>query len=226
MKNVKLVVFDIAGTTVRDNGNVAVYFIKAFSDHGFEVNTGEVNKVMGYRKKEAIETLLDNRGIKNDMLTEKIHDTFTSAMVEFYENDPSTVPLPGAEEIFELLRKNEVKVGLNTGFTKPITDAILKKLKWNNAGKIDFAISSDEVEEGRPSPLMIMNIMNELKISDAGQVVKVGDTEVDIREGRNAGCGMVIGITTGAFTRGELEPFEPDHIINNLSELPSLLNII
>ncbi|MEI9912070.1 MAG: HAD hydrolase-like protein [Bacteroidota bacterium] len=54
-------------------------------------------------------------------------------------------------------------------------------------------------------------------------MIKIGDTEVDVNEGRNAGCAIVVAVTTGAFTRSQLEPYAPDHIINNLSELPALI---
>jgi hypothetical protein len=37
MSSIQLVVFDIAGTTVRDNGSVADAFISAFRDFGFEM---------------------------------------------------------------------------------------------------------------------------------------------------------------------------------------------
>jgi phosphoglycolate phosphatase-like HAD superfamily hydrolase len=53
----------------------------------------------------------------------------------------------------------------------------------------------------------------------------VGDTEVDIAEGRNAKCGLVVSVTTGSYTRRELEGFYPDHIIDSLQELPQILNL-
>ena len=58
MSAIKLVVFDIAGTTVRDNGNVAQAFLAAFRDFGFTIPPSEVKKVMGFRKIDAIALLL------------------------------------------------------------------------------------------------------------------------------------------------------------------------
>jgi phosphoglycolate phosphatase-like HAD superfamily hydrolase len=40
-----------------------------------------------------------------------------------------------------------------------------------------------------------------------------------VEEGRNAGCGVVAAVTTGAYTREELEECQPDHIIDDLKEL-------
>ena len=67
--------------------------------------------------------------------------------------------------------------------------------------------------------------MQRLSIDDPAQLVKIGDTEVDIGEGRNAQAGLVVSITTGAFSRAELEPYRPDRIIDSLFELPALLGI-
>ena len=60
MKDIELVVFDMAGTTVRDRGNVADAFLAACKEHGIELERAEVKKVMGFRKKDAIRMLLSN----------------------------------------------------------------------------------------------------------------------------------------------------------------------
>ena len=227
MQNIRLVVFDIAGTTVADKGEVAKAFMAACKNEGFEVDMEEVNKVMGFRKKEAIKILLEKYKPKTQedpvRLIDKIHEAFLRNMISFYENDNELHPLPHAEETFKILKRLEVKVALNTGFTKSITDTILSRLNWNKNGTIDYVVSSDEVPEGRPHPYMIRSIMNALNINDAKQVAKVGDTQVDIEEGRNSGCGLVVSVTTGTYTRQQLENYHPDYIIDSLGELPALI---
>ncbi len=42
---------------------------------------------------------------------------------------------------------------------------------------------------------------------------------MDVKEGKNAGCLYAIAITTGAFTREELLPYEPSFIIDDMKEL-------
>lgn len=227
MKKVQLVVFDMAGTTVRDRGNVANAFIEACKEYGIDMPLEEVKKVMGFRKIDAIRMLLEKTelsdGIAKEELIETIHDAFTKKMIRFYETDTELSPLPHAEETFSWLKEQGVKIALNTGFTRAITDAILNRLQWKNSPSIDFVITSDEVPEGRPEPYMIQEIMKKLQVADAGSVVKIGDTEVDVKEGRSAGCGLVVSVTTGAYTRTQLEQYHPDKIIDSLAELPSLI---
>jgi phosphoglycolate phosphatase-like HAD superfamily hydrolase len=71
---------------------------------------------------------------------------------------------------------------------------------------------------------MVFKAMELTEISDAKAVLKIGDSAIDIEEGKNAGCGLTVGITTGAQTKEQIQVAEPDFIIDGLSELPSLLN--
>ncbi|MDP1763224.1 MAG: HAD hydrolase-like protein [Sediminibacterium sp.] len=225
--NIELVVFDMAGTTVADNGNVNDSFRHAFASEGIIVNAADINKVMGYRKIEAVKTILAKYApYLADSLNEtihRIHDRFTEDMVFFYLNDTDLKPLPFAEDLFQLLQSKGIKVALNTGFTRVITDAILTRLGWNKNPFINQVICSDEVPEGRPHAYMIQSIMRQLGISTVKNVAKVGDTEVDVLEGRNAGCGMVVSVTSGAYSREELIQYSPDFIIDSLQEFPALI---
>lgn len=225
---VQLVVFDIAGTTVKDNGNVADAFIYALHQFGYNVPHEEVNLIMGYKKPVAISMMLNKfypgETEKNPALVEDIHTVFIDIMVSFYETDTALQPMLNAEYVFAQLQQQNIKVALNTGFSKKITDTILKRLAWNSTKLIDFVISSDEVENGRPSPEMIQAIMKATGVTDPALVAKVGDTEVDIMEGRNAGCGLVVSVSTGAYSRNQLIAFTPDAVIDDISELPLILN--
>lgn len=223
-----LVVFDMAGTTVSDKGNVNKAFRDALAEENITVSIEEVNTLMGYRKIEAITRMVVKQlpflpVEEQTALIEKIHNRFNSIMVDFYRTDADLQPLPFAEEIFGMLQERGIKVALNTGFTRVITDAIMQRLGWDQTHLINMIICSDEVPEGRPHPYMIQSIMQKLGITDAKEIIKVGDTEVDVNEGRNAGCGFVAAITTGAYTREQLLDYHPDAIIDSLQELPAYI---
>jgi len=222
----ELVVFDMAGTTVRDKGNVNEAFRSAFLDSGIKVAAADVDKVMGYRKIEAIEIILKQylEAMEYDAASiQFIHDAFTNKMVSFYENDAELAALPQVLETFSILKSKGIKIALNTGFTRAITDVILERLGWNDSTLIDAVVCSDEVQEGRPHPFMINKIMELLKVTDTANVVKVGDTSVDVLEGQFAGCGLIVAVTTGAFTKDQLIEYQPDHIIDSMQELPALI---
>lgn len=223
MSSIELAVFDIAGTTVRDRGNVADAFIEAFADYDLRIPAQDVKKVMGFRKMDAIVLLLEKfapASKDDEVLVDRIHTRFIQKMIGFYRNDDTLSPLPHAEDVFRALKRQGVKVALNTGFTRSITETILHRLRWDDrCPLIDQVICSDEVPHGRPYPDMIRVLMDSLGVRSAERVLKAGDTEVDVEEGRSAGCGKVVAVTTGAYTRKQLEACKPDHIIDDLREI-------
>lgn len=225
---VDLVVFDIAGTTVQDNGAVTYAFKSALRQYGYSVKESEISLLMGYKKEKAIEILLkmyeQHPDVITDTLIEDVHRLFLTQMVDYFAYVRDLAPAPDAEEVFTRLKEQNIKVALNTGFSKEITDVIMNRLGWVKNNKVDYVISSDQVESGRPDPFMIWNIMQQANVNDPKRVIKIGDTEVDINEGKNAGCLYSIGITTGALSRQQLKAYNPSFIIDGLSELLPIIN--
>jgi phosphonatase-like hydrolase len=226
---VKLVVFDMAGTTVTDKNFVATAFQNAFKNQDIAISSEEINPLMGYEKKLAIKMMLEKHRIDpdshrdDDEMIEDIYDDFIEEMVDFYEYSPEVKPAPGAEELFQQLKEQSIMVALNTGFPRNIADVIVHRFQWNEKGLIDDYIASDEVKQGRPYPFMIEQLMYRAGVDDPLMVAKVGDTAVDIEEGKNVGCSYNIAITTGAYKTAELENSEPTHIVNSLLEIKSII---
>lgn len=220
---IQLVVFDIAGTTVKDNGEITMAFQSALHEHGYDIPAEKVSLLMGYKKPEAIRMMLEEYEDDVSMITASyintIHERFLKRMIDHYGNTEHLEPLPHAEELFAWLKERGVKVGLDTGFSSDITNVIINRLGWLKDGKIDAVVSSNEVQSGRPQPYMIQKIMQQCGVQDAAAVVKIGDTEVDVNEGKNAHCLYSIAVTTGAFTREQLAPYGPSFIIDSLDEL-------
>ncbi|GAC1389092.1 MAG: phosphonatase-like hydrolase [Ginsengibacter sp.] len=223
MGKVKLVVFDIAGTTVQDNGEIALSFANALKSFGYSVPQEKINPLMGYKKTEAIKKMLIEFESDPEKITDEyvdsIHDKFQHQMIEYYSSTPDLKPMPSSEKAFEELKSLGISIGLDTGFPSQITDIIIKRLGWLKDHKIDIVVSSNQVPNGRPSPDMIYLMMERMSISNSMEVIKIGDTEVDINEGKSAGCLYSIGITTGAFTREELRYYDPSYILDDLTEL-------
>ena len=227
MIGIELVVFDMAGTTIHDEDSVNRCLRDALGAAGLAVTSAEVNSVMGIRKPDAIAILVERSGRLAELAArlEAIHRDFVDRSIAFYRNDLTVQEIPGATRVFDILKREGIKVALNTGFDRTITDVILERMGWSRNASIDATISSDEVARGRPYPDMIQELMKRMEVSDPRRVAKVGDTPADLEEGRNAGCGLVIGVTRGTHNREELEPFPHTHLIETIAELPSLLGI-
>jgi len=234
----RLVMFDMAGTTVRDNDEVLFCFAEACRQEGILADTARLNALMGVSKLEVFQMLwreqLGTAGAP-DLVTQNAGRTFRvfKNILEDYYHAHEVVPTEGALEVFEWLRARNVKIALNTGFYRAVTDIILNKLGWlagldanyvgGGGSVIDFSISSSEVPQGRPAPFMIQRAMSVFGIEDPKQVVKVGDTPVDLAEGRNAGCALSLAVTNGTHSRAELEVLDNDGLLLSLHELPGVL---
>ncbi len=223
--SISLVVFDIAGTTVRDDDKVGEAFQAALAKFGYDIPLATINPYMGYEKREAIREIiaLYSGEVISEQHVMAIHRAFVGRMVRYYETATDIEPLPYVEETFAKLHDLGIKIGLNTGFSRNIADVIIDKLGWFQRELIDFMIASDEVQQGRPHPYMIKKLMEKAGVDDPAQVAKIGDTEVDVNEGKNAGCRYVVGVTTGAYTRAELEPYAPTHIIDDIREVIDII---
>jgi phosphonatase-like hydrolase len=229
MPLVDLVVLDMAGTTLKDRNNVAQAFQEAMKMQGYDMPLSVINPLMGYKKTEAILKMLreyePNPQIITEELIDQIHEDFIKIMIEYYEHSNGISALPGVEETMRMIKSKGIKIGMNTGFSRQVAEVIVKRLGWKEKGLIDILVGSDEVEKGRPYPFMIQKMRTELAIGNDAIIVKVGDTEVDIQEGFNAGCKYVIGITTGVYTREELIQAKPTHIVDSFEEiLPIILS--
>jgi beta-phosphoglucomutase-like phosphatase (HAD superfamily) len=96
--SIKLVVFDIAGTTIQDEIGVMAAFQSTLKKHGYEVPMEDIAPVMGYKKIEAIKFLLYKHDPDNEKLTlelvETIHNDFVNHMVNFYQTTPEIEVFP------------------------------------------------------------------------------------------------------------------------------------
>jgi len=223
----KLVVFDMAGTTVFDGDAVCNCLRESLRQvAGCEVSRQAVNQVMGIPKPLAISQLLapgDRTDQAGPHVVSAVFRDFQARMLRHYNDGPDVREIDGAADVFRRLKKAGLAVALDTGFNRTIADAVMRRLGWNASGLIDAVATSDDVAAGRPAPDMIYCLMKRTGVENAAEVAKVGDTPADLLEGTNAGCGLVVGVTSGSHTAPELEKFPHTHLIESIRELPDLI---
>ena len=62
-------------------------------------------------------------------------------------------------------------------------------------------------------------------VRDVSKVAKVGDTISDLQEGNAAGCSIVAGVTTGAFSKEALQLVEHTHLIEQIPEMIQIVGL-
>jgi len=217
---IKLAVFDMAGTTVNEDNVVYKTLRKAINDEGFDFTLDQVlAEGAGKEKLQAIKSVLSVYGGKEDeSLSNKIFQSFLQQLETAYDT-MEILPQDNAVELFSELKKKGILVVLNTGYNAQTANSLIAKLGWIKGQQFDGLVTASDVSKNRPAPDMILRAMEMFEITDPTEVLKVGDSTIDIEEGRNAGCKYIIGITTGAHTKEQLETVYPDFILQNLIEL-------
>ncbi|QEF97103.1 Phosphonoacetaldehyde hydrolase [Stieleria maiorica] len=221
---IELVVFDMAGTTV-DEDNVVYKTVRAaINAAGYEFTQAQVQATgAGKEKSQAIRDVLAlDGGPHDDDEVATIFADFKSRLKTAYE-DLNVQEQPGASELFRALRARGIRVVLNTGYDRPTALKLIDKIGWNVGRDVDALVTASDVDRGRPYGDMIIKAMQELGIKSAEHVAKVGDSQIDIHEGQDAGCALCVGITTGAQTREQLAQAAPTEIIDRLMDLLPLV---
>lgn len=220
-----MVVFDMAGTTINEDNVVYKTLQKAILKEGYNVTLEEVLLYgAGKEKLQAIKDILLHV-IGNNNLESKSENIFAE-FLDMLENAYDTLDVQtfeGTTEVFDYLHQKNIKVVLNTGYDKKTATKLLDKLNWSQGKEYDLLVTADDVENGRPSPDMILLAMEKMNISDASKVIKIGDSAIDIEEGKAAKCGLTMGITTGAQTAEQLKTANPNYIVHSLTYLKEIV---
>jgi phosphonatase-like hydrolase len=224
IKEIEMVVFDMAGTTINEQNIVYKSLHKSINKFGIDVSLELVLAVgAGKEKHQAIKDILAHLHIIDTEKSQLIFQDFKQLLDQEYLVS-SVIPIEGVETVLDNIRKDGIKIVLNTGYSSKVANTLLRKLNWKKGEQYDALITADDVERGRPFPDMILKAMQLFGIVDASKVLKAGDSAIDIEEGKNAKCGITIGVLSGAQTRSQLEIVKPDYILNSLASLYSIVS--
>lgn len=224
--SIKMIVFDMAGTTIDEDNIVYKTLHKSINEYDVDVDLSAVLEIgAGQEKLTAIKDIVSKYGTQEDLLkANDMYHYFINHLQTAYE-EFDIKAMQNATSVLMNIRSKGILVVLNTGYDRATAQFILNKIKWTQLNEYDLLVTATDVEKNRPAPDMIHYAMKLFSIKDPKEVVKIGDSKIDIEEGQNAHCLYSIGITTGAQTKAQLMEANPDNIIDNLDELISFLKI-
>jgi len=223
-----LVIFDMAGTTVEDRGQVPTAFAETLAANDVTITADEIARVRGASKRQAIRSLLPpslREGASAmqafDAEADRIYSEFCSNLSHSYRRG-GVSPVPGAESVIHELRARGIKVALTTGFDHNIVTLLLSQLGWmDNA--VDAVVCGDDVSNSRPAPDMILLAMKLTGVESPALVANVGDTTSDLESAARAGVRWNVGVLSGAHTREALERAPHTHIVRSVADLGGVL---
>ncbi|OKJ24111.1 haloacid dehalogenase [Streptomyces sp. CB00316] len=220
----RLVVLDMAGTTVADGGLVEQAFSAAAERLGVKPGSGDherqlahVRATMGESKISVFRHLFGD-----EEKAEYANAAFEEAYGELVDGG-RIAPIPGAREAVERLTAEGRTVVLTTGFARTTQDAILAALGWQDLVPLALC-PADAGGRGRPYPDMVLAaFLRTGAVDDVRRIVVAGDTSYDMLSGQRSGAGLVAGVLTGAHDAGQLERNGATHVLGSVAELPDLI---
>ncbi len=90
--------------------------------------------------------------------------------------------------------------------------------------RFEMVLGGDSVPQKKPSPGPVLQAAREFRV-DPAACAMVGDTENDVRAGRDAGA-VTVGVTWGYGTRARLEDAGVDYLVEVPAALPPLVRAL
>ncbi|MGW1891623.1 phosphonatase-like hydrolase [Streptomyces sp. NPDC002004] len=223
--DIRLVVLDMAGTTVADGGLVEQAFAAAAAELGVEPGSAEHTDQLDYIRATMGESKISvfRHLFGAEEAAQRANAAFEKAYGELVEAG-RIAPVAGARETIEALRAAGRTVVLTTGFARVTQDAILDALGWRDLLELTLC-PADAGGRGRPYPDMVLEAFLRTGAADGvRQIAVVGDTSYDMLSGVRAGAGLVAGVLTGAHGADALREAGATHVLGSVAELPALLD--
>lgn len=124
-------------------------------------------------------------------------------------------PLADLHSIFTTLREHQIHIAIATTDDRDPTHRTLEALGLTRF--IEQMVCGDDGIDTKPAPDAVIAICAALGVPPAATVV-IGDSPMDMRMGRSAGAGLVIGVLSGVGPREVLAPLA-DRVLPSIKEL-------
>lgn len=194
---------DWAGTTVDHGSRAPVLALRAlFEQHDIRLSVEQIRRDMGLLKRDHIRALLVMPEIRRQWHERTgFEPSAADADLLFEEFGPLQLEsiaahsqlIDGVADTVQKWQKRGLRIGTTTGYTRAMLLPVLDQAIACGY-RPDASVCSDEVRAGRPAPWMLMKNAELLDVYPPRSCVKIGDTLLDIEEGRNAGM-WTIGLT-------------------------------
>lgn len=213
----KLVIFDLDGTlldTIEDLGNATNHALRAL---GFpERKRDEFYQLVG----RGITNLLKG-AVPEGFDTEEVIAQMRKHFFDHYGIHlcDRTHPYPGIPELLEHITGKGVRIAVASNKYQEGAETVVSH--FFGRFPLVAVLGQRDGFPLKPDPA-IVELCREAAGVTRDDILYVGDSNVDMQTGRNAGVDTV-GVTWGFRSRGELEAFRPMAVVDHPAELEKII---
>ncbi len=206
MKKTQALLFDVDGTLLDTKKFILQATEHALSIHGYPVpEQSTIAKLVGKPLPEFYKILT---GVEDQSPLQKSHRDFQLANLHL------SVPFANTVKTLNVLHNRGYKMAVATSRSKITALEILQQAGLNEF--FEIIVSAEDAAEQKPHPAPLLHALEKLNIAP-NLAAMIGDSDVDVEAGKNAGTATV-RVTYGFHTE-RLHETAPDFIIDDIGEL-------
>jgi len=212
--NIKHICFDLDGTLIDSKVTIIKSTLAAFKKLNIEATLPE-DKFIPMIGMHFIDIFHEFNIDVPDF--NKFISIYKSLYFNFIDD---SIPFPGVVEVLKHFNEKGIKTSLLTTKAQDQADKIIDYFGLRK--NLSYVMGRRNGVAHKPSAEPLIIICDELGIPPS-ETLMVGDTELDINCGKNAGA-LSCGVTYGYRTEENLKEHNPDFLINDISKLKDLIS--
>ena len=180
MSKIEAVLFDMDGVIFDTERVYLEHWIKIFKKYGYEMKKEVYVSVMGRGRENVMKTFLEIYGESLPIV--QMYKEKDELLVQAIED--GQVPMkPGAKEILNLLKENNLKIGLATSAKR---DRMMMQLKMGKIeNEFDAIVCGDDITNSKPNPEIFLKAAQKISVNPENCVV-VEDSSSGIKSAYSA----------------------------------------
>ena len=207
------VLFDLDGTLIDSVGLLLECVRHAFDGRARKPTDAEWIATIGTPLRKQLAAYADS-----DDDIEEITRKYRTFQREHH--DRLTTAFPGVTETIQELDRRGHPMGVVTSKSNEMMDRGLEWVGLLDVMRTRIGLESCEIHKPDPTPVRVA--LHELGY-EPQEALFVGDSPHDIKSGNAAGV-ISVAALWGPFTKEQLEPHNPQHFLERITDLPALLD--
>jgi len=221
-KDKKLIIFDLDGTLVDSAPDLALALNDMLTILGRETFSADlIRSWVGNGAQTLVKRALCGKAEINELLDPELFNKALEIFLKSYAKNlcVDTVLYPNVLEILQNLQARGFRLALVTNKPFDFIEPLLIGLSVDNM--FELCLGGDSLVKKKPDPMPLLHVCETLDL-EVNECLMIGDSKNDILAAKAAGM-QSVAVSYGYNYNEDISVHEPESVINDMSELCSLL---